>query len=84
MGTGILKAAVAIILVICVVVIVISPFVDLPLTVQNAKAHVALHLAPISLVLDSQLQAQVPSAESESLRLAKDTDRLEVLVTHRC
>jgi hypothetical protein len=84
MGTGILKAAVAIILVTCVVVIVISPFVDLPLTVQNAKAHVALHLAPTSVVLDSQLQAQVPSAESEPLRLAKDTDRLEALVTHRC
>ena len=84
MGTSIVKAAVAITLVTCVAAIVISPFVDLPLTVQNAKAHVGFHLAPASVVLDLQLQTQVLSAESEPLRLAKDTDKLEILVTYRC
>lgn len=84
MGTGILKAAVAITLVTCVVVIVVSPFVDLPLTVQNTKVHVTLHIAQTSVLLDSQPQTQVPSALSEPLRLAKEDDKLNILVTYRC
>lgn len=84
MGTGILKAAVAITLVTCVVVIVVSPFVDLPLTVQNTKVHVTLHIAQTSVLLDSHPQTQVPSALSEPLRLAKEADRLNILVTYRC
>lgn len=84
MGTGILKAAVAITLVTCVVVIVVSPFVDLPLTVQNTKIHVPLHIVQTSVLLDSRLQTQVPSVLSEPLRLTKEADKLNILVTYRC
>lgn len=84
MGTGILKAAVAITLVTCVVVIVVSPFVDLPLTVQNTKIHVPLHIVHTSVLLDSRLQTQVPSVLSEPLRLTKEADKLNILVTYRC
>jgi hypothetical protein len=84
MGAGILKAVVAITLVTCVVVIVVSPFVDLPLTVQNTKAHVTLHVVQTSVPLDSQLQAQVLSPAIEPLGLATETDKLDILVTYRC
>jgi hypothetical protein len=84
MGTGILKAAVAITLVTCVVVIVVSPFVDLPLTVQNTKAHVTLHVVQTSVLLDSQLQTQASSAASEPLSVSKEADKLDILVTYRC
>ena len=84
MGTGILKAVVAITLVTCVVVIVVSPFVDLPLTVQNTKTHVTLHVVQTSVLLDSQLQAQVQSPAIEPLGLATETDKLDILVTYRC
>jgi hypothetical protein len=84
MGAGILKAVVAITLVTCVVVIVVSPFVDLPLTVQNTKAHVTLHVVQTSVLLDSQLQAHVLSPEIEPLGLATETDKLNILVTYRC
>ena len=84
MGTGFLKAVVAITLVTCVVVIVVSPFVDLPLTVQNTKAHVALHVVQTSVLLDSQLQAQAQSPAIEPLGLTTETDKLDILVTYRC
>ena len=84
MGTGFLKAVVAITLVTCVVVIVVSPFVDLPLTVQNTKAHVTLHVVQTSVLLDSQLQAQAQSPASEPLGLTTETDKLDILVTYRC
>jgi hypothetical protein len=84
MGTGILKAVVAITLVTCVVVIVVSPFVDLPLTVQNTKAHITLHVVQTSVLLDSQLQAQVMCPALEPLGLATETDKLDILVTYRC
>jgi hypothetical protein len=84
MGTGILKAAVAITLVACVVVIVVSPFVDLPLTVQNTKAHVTLHVVQTSVLLDSELQTQASSAVSEPLGFSKEADKLDILVTYRC
>ena len=84
MGAGILKAVVAITLVTCVVVIVVSPFVDLPLTVQNTKAHVTPHVAQTSVLLDSQLQPHVLSPEIEPLGLATETDKLNILVTYRC
>jgi hypothetical protein len=84
MGTGFLKAVVAITLVTCVVVIVVSPFVDLPLTVQNTKAHVTLHVVQTSVLLDSQLQAQAQSPAIEPLGLTTETDKLDILVTYRC
>jgi hypothetical protein len=84
MGTGFLKAALAITLVTCVVVIVVSPFVDLPLTVQNTKIHVTLHIAQTSVILGSHLQTPGPSAASDPLRLAEEADKLEILVTYRC
>jgi hypothetical protein len=83
MGIGFLKAAVAITLVTCVVVIVVSPFVDLPLTV-NTKAHVTFHISQASVLLDSQLGTPIPSAASEPLRFATDSDKLDILVTYRC
>ncbi len=84
MGAGFLKAVVAITLVTCVVVIVVSPFVDLPLTVQNTKAHVTLHVVQTSVLLDSQLQAQAQSPAIEPLGLTTETDKLDILVTYRC
>lgn len=84
MGTGILKAMVAITLVTCVVVIVVSPFVDLPLTVQNTKLHVTFHVVQTSMLLDSQLQAQVLAPVVEPLGLAIEADKLDILVTYRC
>ena len=84
MGAGILKTTIAITLVTCVVVIVVSPFVDLPLTVQNTKAHVTLHIVQMAVLLDSQLQTQVSSTASEPLRLAKGADKLDILVIYRC
>lgn len=84
MGTGILKTTIAIALVTCVVVIVVSPFVDLPLTVQNTKAHVTLHIVQMAVLLDSHLQIPVPFTASEPLCPAKEADKLDILVTYRC
>ncbi len=84
MGTGLLKAVVAITLVTCVVVIVVSPFVDLPLTVQNTKAHVTLHVVQTSVLLNSQLQAPAQSPATEPLGPTTETDKLDILGTYRC
>ena len=84
MGTGLIKAAVAITLVTCVVVIVVSPFVDLPLTVQNNKVHITFHIAQASVLLGSQILDPIPRAASEPLPLAKESDKLDILVTYRC
>ncbi len=84
MGTGFLKAVVAITLVTCVIVIVVSPFVDLPLTVQNSKAHLTFHIFQASVLPDSQLGTPVLTAASESLHLSTESDKLDILVTYRC
>jgi hypothetical protein len=84
MATGLLKAAVAITLVTCAVVIVVSPFGDLPLTVQNTKAHISLDMTPVSVLPDAQLGNPIPYAASEPLPLTIESDKLDILVTYRC
>ncbi len=84
MGTGFLKAAVAITLVTCVIVIVVSPFVDLPLTVQNSKTPLTFHICQASVLPDSQLGAPLLTVTSETLYLSTESDKLDILVTYRC
>ena len=83
MGAGTLKAVVAITLVTCVFVIVVSPFVDLPLTVQN-KVHVTLHVAHASMIAESEPRVHISSSSFEIVPLAAEADKLDILVTHRC
>jgi len=83
MGTGILKAVVAITLVTCVVVIVVSPFVDLPLTVQN-KVHVRVHSALTSVIADSDVGVHISSSSPEPDSHVAEADKLDILVTYRC
>jgi hypothetical protein len=84
MGTGFLKAAVAITVVTCVIVIVVSPFVDLPLTIQNSKAHLTFHICQASVLSDSQLGTPVLTVTPERLHLSAESDKLDILVTYRC
>ncbi len=83
MGAGTLKAVVAITLVTCVFVIVVSPFVDLPLTVQN-KVHVTLHIAQASMLVAPEPRVHLSSSSFEIVPLAAQANKLDILVTHRC
>ena len=83
MSRRLIKAALALGLVLAAVVIVISPFVDLPPTVQNSKIHVVLAFLTASLVLAFQLQPQL--ATSAVLpRFSWSTLKLDFSVVHRC
>ena len=84
MGTKFIKTAVAVTLVTCVVVIVVSPFVDLPLTVQNSKIHVAPYVVQTFSVLDLQLQSPTLLPSFTTLQVAIGLDKQEILATYRC
>jgi len=79
-----IKAALAVTLVFAVVVIVVSPFVDLPPTVQNTKIHVALVFLAASVLLAFQFRAQVAASPVLATIGRCSSDELDLLVVHRC
>lgn len=85
MGGDFFKAGLALVLVTCVVVIVISPLVDLPPTVQNTKTHLTVvdfiqtPLLTVLLIRTLALNSTRSTGHS-SLTL----DLLELSVVHRC
>lgn len=78
-----MRAAVAIALITCAVILVISPFGDLPLTIQNQKAPL-VHALAVTIALGPQLQPIISSQAWNTPPASAKAERIEVLVIHRC
>ncbi|HLH08907.1 MAG TPA: hypothetical protein VKW78_16830 [Terriglobales bacterium] len=84
MSTGLLKALVAVTVVTCVVVIVVWPFVDLPLTVQNDRVHFTTQMVETALVLGPFLLMLISIFFPRGLRSVNVTQVLVMCPIRRC
>jgi hypothetical protein len=84
MTRRLIKTALALGLVLAAVVIVISPFVDLPPTVQNTKIHIALAFLTASILLVFQFRPQLAIFLFCPSVSGLHSDKLDLLVVHRC